>query len=435
MGVFPLGEQYREQLVDRLQEVINTQDPLFFLNAKVFTHYPGAATRVLPPSGLAPSLYFRTLIRNFELSAWALRPPLIVTLLRSFVTVYPEYNDDIQQILNEGPYMCHPQNNPYWVCRVLTELPLIGRIRTRAAGLSFESSIALEKREGKRVFRVFGPPQSGKTHTLKFFEYLTAVQPLKFGVVSIDFGSSEMMTQAADAGIPIELFLTQQMEAQVNRRRGELIAADAVAEGEFPDLAAIAEATPAAHTFKTLSDLQQRARWAGELAGEFVDQVIFRQDPVPRFWVIVFDNCEKASADAKEFVRQLVKQAAGITSESASISRADAGSLRIVLLGESKEMLPPTGYSGHVLEEDLTNQNLGLPDLEKYFIVFRECRGIDLDAQRIKTLAAESLTRATEIHANGNGEIPWPLALAKAVLEKSLPLEALAAEKGGTNGP
>ncbi len=433
MGVFPLTEQYREQLVDRLQEVIETQDPLFFLNERIFTHYPGAATKVLPPSGLSPGLYFRSLIRNFELSAWASRPPLIVTLLRSFSPKY-DYEGDIKQILNEGPYQCHPQNNPYWVCRVLTELPLIGRVRTRAAGFSFESSVAVEKREGKRVFRVFGPARSGKTHTLKFFEYLAAVQPLKFGVVSIDFGNAEMLTQAADAGMPIELFLAQQMEAQVNRGRGELIAADAAAEGEFPDLAAIAEATPAPHLFKPLSDLQQRARWAGELAGEFVDAVIFRQDPVPKYWAAVFDNCEKAPAEAKEFVRQLVKQAAGIASESASVTRADAGSLRIVLLGDSKDMLPPNVYSGHVLEEDLNQQNLGLQDLEKYFIVFRECRGINLDATRIKTLAAESLTRATEIHTNGKGEIPWPLALAKAVLEKSLSLEALAAEKGGTNG-
>src|SRR5262249_20235760 len=149
--------------------------------------------------------------------------------------------------------------------------------------------------------------------------------------------------------------------------------------------------------FKPLSDLQQRLRWSGELAREFVDQVIYRLNPVPKYWVAVFDNCEKASSEAKEFLRNLVSQAAGIASESGSVTRADEGSLRIVLLGESKELLPPTVYANHVWEEDLNQQNLGLDELEQYFRVFRECRVRDLDEARIKALAAESLKKANEI--------------------------------------
>jgi len=131
--------------------------------------------------------------------------------------------------------------------------------------------------------------------------------------------------------------------------------------------------------------------------------------------------------------------------------------LRIVLLGDSKDLLPPTLYANHILEEDLNQQNLGLEDLEQYFRVFRESRVRDLDSARIKTLAAESLKRAKEIQAS-NGLIPeslelatesiqrakeiqdrdtlipWPQALAIAVQEKSASLEALVAQKGGTNG-
>ena len=433
MGIFPLTEQYRQQLADRLQDVIDTQnilDPLIFLKNKVLAHYPGYDKRVLPEQGQSP--FLRIFIRNLELSAWAVRPPIIVALMRAFQPLY-DYNQDIKQILDEGPYQCHPQDKPFYVCRVLTELPLIGRKHTRVAGVTFEIGMETDKREGKRVFRVFGPPQSGKTHTLRFFEYLAAVQPLKFGVVSIDFGIREMVTQAADAGLPIELFLAQQMEAQVNRRRGEMIAADAVAEGDFPDLAAIANASPAPHLFKPLTDLQQRLRWSAELAGEFVDQVIYRLDPIPKYWVAVFDNCEKASPEAKEFLRHLVTQAAGVASESGSVKRADEGSLRIVLLGDSKELLPPSDYLNHVWDEDLTQQNLGVDDLEQYFRVFRECRVSDLDGARIKALAAESLKRANEIVAKDE-TIPWPKALSDAVSEKSLSLEALAAQKGGTNG-
>jgi hypothetical protein len=435
MGVFPLSEQYRQQLADRLQDVMDVQnflDPLPFLKSKVLAHYPGYDKRVLPERGQAPSLFLRSFIRNLELSAWAVRPPILVALLQVFQPLY-DYNKDIKEILDEGPYQCHPQNQPYYVCRVLTELPLIGRIHTRRASFDFELGMKTDKTEGKRVLRVFGPSQSGKTHTLKFFEYLAAVQPVKFGVVSIDFGNPEMVTQAADAGLPIELFLAQQMEAQVNRQRGELIAQKAVPEGEFPDLTAIQVATPQPHPFKQLTDLQQRLRWSGELAREFVDHVIYRLDPVPQFWVAVFDNCEKATPEAKEFLRQLVTQAAGIASESGSVTRADEGSLRIVLLGDSKELLPPSIYTNHITVEDLNQQNLGLGDLEQYFKVFGLCRMIDLDPARVKALAAESLKRANEIQAQ-DATIPWPKALADAVSEKSLALEALVAQKGGTNG-
>jgi len=432
MGVFPLSEQYRRQLADRLQDVIDTQnilDPLYFLKNKVLSQYPNYGDRVLPEKGETP--FFQIFIRNLELSAWAVRPPIIVTLMRAFQPLY-DYTEDIKKILKEGPYQCHPQNQPYYVCRVLTELPLIGRIDTRIASVDFELGVKSEKTEGKRVFRVFGPSKSGKTHTLKFFEYLAAVQPLKFGVVSIDLGNTEIVTQAAAADMPIELFLAKQMEAQVNRRRGELIAQNAVPQGEFPDLRAIRNASPLPHLFKPLTDLQQRLRWSGELAREFVDYVIYRLNPVPQFWVAVFDNCEKAPAEAKEFVRNLVTQAAGTASEGGSVARADEGSLRIVLLGDSQELLPPTVYANHVSKEDLHNQTFSPDDLEQYFRVFSRCR-VELDEPRIKALAAESMKRANEIQAK-DATVPEPKALADAVLEKSLALEAVAAQKGGANG-
>ncbi|HEU4835070.1 MAG TPA: hypothetical protein VFS90_11665 [Pyrinomonadaceae bacterium] len=432
MGVFPLSKEYREQLADRLQDVMdirNVLDPLAFLRKEVLAHYPGQDKRVLPQRGETP--FFEIFIRNLELSAWAVRPPIIVALMRAFQPVY-DYNQDIQEILEEGPYQCHPQNQPYYVCRVLMELPLIGRAQTRLASVDFERGMKITKSEGKRILRVFGPSQSGKTHTLRFFEYLAAVQPLKFGVMSIDFGNTEMVTQAADASIPIELFLAQQLEAQVNRRRGELIAEKATPAGEFPDLMAIVDAIPEPHLFKPLTDSQQRLRWSSELAREFVDHVIYRLDPVPQYWVAVFDNCEKASPEAKEFLRQLVTQAAGIASESGSVARADEGSLRIVLLGDSQELLPPSIYANHVRTDDLNQQNLGVTDLEQYFRVFSRCR-VELDEPRIAALAAESLNKANEIQAK-DATIPRPRALADAVSEKSLALEALAAQKGGANG-
>jgi hypothetical protein len=430
MGVFPLSEQYRRQLVERLEDVIGIKilDPLVFLKSNVLAGYPDQSKRVLPQDGETP--FYDIFIRNLELSAWAVRPPIIVTLMRSFQPFY-DYTEDITKILTEGPEQCHPQDQPYYVCRVLTQLPLIGRLDTRVASVDFEIVKKTDKTEGKRVFRVFGPPKSGKTHTLKYFEYLAAVQPPKFGVVSVDLGNTEIVTQAAAAQIPIELFLVQNMEAQVNRWRGELTAQNAVPQGEFPDLRAIRLASPRPRSFKPLTEVQQRLRWSSELALEFVSEVI-ESEPGPQLWILVFDNCEKASAEAKEFVRNLVMLAAGHASESGSFARADEGSLRIVLLGDSQDLLPPTVYANHIAAEDLNQQSFGLEDLKQYFRVLSRCR-VELDEPRIEALAIESMKRAQEIQAK-DATVPEPKALADAVLEKSNALEALAAQKGEANG-
>lgn len=430
MPVFPLTEETRDQLVYLLHQEIGGKDPLPFLQKHIFEHYPSySSMRILPQQSLSSWMYYRTLIRNIELSAWAARPPLLVALLRAFPQAQ-QYQAAIMQILREGPFQCHPQISPYWVCRVATELPLVGREWTRAAGMAFDMGLNLNAREGKRVLRVFGPPGSGKTHTLNFFKYLENVQPLMLGVVEVDFEDKEMTTQAASTSIYIESFLAQRMETQLRRRRGELEADRRTAAGDFPDLAAIANATPALHQFKPLTDLQQRNRWAKELANEFVDQVLYRQDPVPTWWVVVFDNCEKAPAEAHEFVRRLVERAAGTSTDLASVSAADRGQLRVVLLGDSDNVLPANLYQGHVLEEDLKKQSLGKEEVERYFITFGECREIELDAAQIQKLTEEALARANQMmQVAGEAAPSWPRALATAIIEKTLPLDALAAQK------
>ncbi len=441
MPVFPLNNQTRQQLVQQLETEIGSRDPLPFLRQRVFKDYENFNTKILPQPGLPSESYYSALIRNFELSAWSARPPLLVALLKAFPQL-PHYQNAINIILNEGPFQCHPQNHPYWVCRVATELPLVGREYTRGTAMAFDLSLTSGGNQGKRVLRVFGPPGSGKTHTLNFFKYLENVQPLMLGVVEIDFKDKEISTQAASDGTYIESFLAEQMEAQVRRRRAELQTAPPPG-GVFPDLLDILNATTPAHRFRSLTDLQQRVRWAKELANEFVDDVIYTLNPQPSWWVVVFDNCELAPPESHEFVRRLVERAAGVTSDTASVSSADAGQLRFVLLGESRDLLPANFYKGHVYEEDLNNQKLDVAEVQRYFITFRECRGIDLDSARIIELTNETLARANEIMQQPplppQGTPPpqtptppaWSRALATAIIEKTLPLDALSAQKKG----
>lgn len=443
MPVFPLSEQTRLLLVQQLENEIGGKDPLPFLRQRVFKDYENVNTRILPSNSLTSWSYYNALIRNFELSAWSARPPLLVALLKAFPPL-PQYQNAINVILNEGPFQCHPQNHPYWVCRVATELPLVGRQYTRGTAMAFDISLASGGNQGKRVLRVHGPSGSGKTHTLNFFKYLENVQPLMLGVVEIDFKDKEIATQAASDGTFIESFLAERMEAQVRRRRAELRAAPPSA-GTFPNLLDILNATTPAHRFRPLTDLQQRVRWAKELANEFVDDVIYALTPQPSWWVVVFDNCELAPPESHEFIRRLVERAAGVTSDTASVSNADASQLRVVLLGESGDLLPANLYKGHVHEEDLNNQQLGVTEVQLYFITFRECRGIELDSARIVELTNETLARANEIMQQPPPSPPpgtpppqtpppppaWPRALATAIIEKTLPLDILSAQKKG----
>jgi hypothetical protein len=245
----------------------------------------------------------------------------------------------------------------------------------------------------------------------------------------VDFGDQEIVTQAASADIPIELYLAQRLEAQVRRRRAELrpVAPPANVDGLL-DLTVLSdEDTQKPHFFQPLSDLLQRPRWTRELANEFVDQVLVRLQRIPSWWVIIFDHCEKTPTEAQEFVRRLVERAAGTPS---TAGEADKGPLRIVLLGDSNALLPNPVYQNHLLGEDLGTQSFGVSQVKEYFDILSRCRGIKLDEGHLQMLADESITRAQELVNTANeAPPPWPCALAVAVIEKTLVLEALAAHK------
>jgi len=373
------------------------------------------------------------------MSAWSETPPLIVSLLQAFL---PAWSDQelISAILKEGPFRCHPSSQPILVCRVATELPLIKRYVTRIAAQGFGEGAQLagiQGQWGKRVLRVFGPKDSGKSYTFKFFEYLAAIQPMQVGVLHFDFAESDISTLAANEDIPVELYLAKRIEVQARRRREELDARAVGATGvnQLPDLSALVSAAGTKpYLFQRLTDIQQRNRWCRELANELVDQVLYRLPGVPpSWWVAVFDTCEKAPPEAQEFIRRLVERAAGTGLDDAEVS--NKGPLRVVLLGDSDACLPNPVYQDHILEEDLTGQVFGPKDVKYYFQVFCLSRGIKLDQDdnkhnaRLQILAEESLARAQEIIDGEQPPPPWPKALARAVIERTLPLEAQAVQK------
>lgn len=428
MSLIPLSPEYREQLVLQLLAATETRDPLVFVQKQVFAGSPGHSGRIPRPNGGTPADFFEALVRYCEVSAWSEFPPLLAALLKAFLQVQPQYENDIRRLLEEGPFQCHPTGQPFWVARIAADLPLLGRWATRAAAIGFGEGVAAGSgKEGKRVLRVWGPEGSGKTYTREFFRYLAAIQPMQAGVVEIDFADREMATQAADAKIPVELFLAQRLQAQVRQVRAGVARRKQVVGGALPHPAALLPPPGEAFSFRQLANVKQRARWAGELAGEFVDQVIYRLKPEPAWWVVVFDNCGNAPAGAQEFVRRLVQRAAG--TDPPTIWEADAGQLRVVLLGDSTSMLPSPVYGNHIQTEDLTGQQLDREEVVLYFQAFAHSRAITLEAERIETLAQESLARARQIVAESNPPPPWPRALATAVIEKTLPLEALAEKK------
>jgi hypothetical protein len=437
MPVFPFSEAYRASIASELYRRAGALDPGRFLRQEIFAKNARHAENIPMPNGMTPRQFYQSVVRYCEVSAWAEEPPLIISLLTPF-EIIPAYHTMIDMIRKEGPFRCHPTSQPYYVCRVAAELPLLGRQQTRAAALAFDIIYQRDGRAGRRVLRVFGPPESGKTYTLRFFQYLAAMQPLHMGVLDIDFGNTEMITQAASADIPIELYLAQQLEEQVRQRRAELRATPAVAVdlNGLPDLLPlIDDVADQRYIFQPLTDLQQRNRWAKDLAGELVDQVLSKRQAEPDYWVIVFDNCEQAPAEAQEFVRRLVERAAG--TDASNFKQADEGRLRVVLLGDSATILPNPVYRDHILDEDLAGQSLGENEAQLYFQVFCLSRSIRLDndpqkvKERLQLLAKESVERAKVIAASDGKPVPWPRALATAVLEKTLPLEAQAAQKRG----
>jgi hypothetical protein len=233
------------------------------------------------------------------------------------------------------------------------------------------------------------------------------------------------------------MYIVQRLEAQARCRRDVLNARAAAAAVPALNLLALAPPNGGAErrfTFSPLTNEQQRNRWARELAGELVDRVLFRLGGAPSWWVLVFDRCEKAPAEAQELVRQLVARAAG--TDPATAEAADRGPLRVVLLGDSDALLPNPLYQDHIADEDLSGPDFDRNEGIEYFKIFCLSRRIRLaldDAghqQRLETLADESLLRAREL-AQQPDPPPWRRALAQAVIEKTLILENQAAQKRG----
>lgn len=447
MSVIPLKQQIRDELVGRMSEYSLGQDPLSYLQASIFKKNVEHVSRIPTVLGRAPSAFYLDVVQYCEFSAWSEEPPLIISLLRAFepVHAYPEL---IKAVIEDGPFRCHPSMHPYWVCLVTANLPLLGRSITRTAAVQFDHSQRRTQQAGHRVLRVDGPTNSGKSYTLKFFEYLAAIQPLQVGLLHFDFGEGDISTLAENEGIPVELYIARRLEEQVRRNRERLKARMGGAlpvPGGIPvpaGLPAPAElGAQKPHPFRPLTDSQQRTRWAGELAREFVRQVLARAEGVPpRWWVVVFDRCEKIPALAEEFVRRLVEAAAG--ADAGTAEDADRGPLRVVLLGPSAHIMPNPLYEDHVLVEDLENQTLEEAEVNQYFHLFCLSRLIKLDddltkhEDRLQQLAIESHQRAQDIFATDTEKPPWTRALAKAVVETTLRLEAQAAQKrSGTQPP
>lgn len=436
----PLEKELREELVGHMVQYSKGQDPLSYLEDSVFEKNPEHVGRIPTMFGRPPQAFYLDVVRYCEMSAWSEEPPLIISLLNAFKPVHV-YPSKIKAILDEGPFRCHPSRQPYWVCRVTAELPLLGRQMTRYAAIQFGEGQKLTNQPGHRVLRVSGPAQSGKSYTLKFFEYLAAIQPLQVGVLHFDFGEGDIGTLAENERIEVELYIARRLEEQVRRHRQKLNAwasgMQAMGGLPLPGLPTLGTlAAEKAYAFRPLTDAQQRTRWAGELAGEFVKQVLSRMAGVPPvWWVLVFDTCEKIPHQAEEFVRQLIGRAAGTDSDAAV--DADRGPLRVVLLGDSGHVIPSPVYQPHILEDDLTDQTFGEAELKHYFATFCLSRLLKLDDDldehdaRLQQLAERSLKRASEIFQNEQPRPPWPRALARAVLEETLPLEAQVAEKRG----
>jgi hypothetical protein len=439
-SALPLESVLREELVSYLTINSAGQDPLSYLQTTVFEN-PEHLKNLSAETNRSLAALYLDVVRYCEMSAWSEEPPLIISLLKAFepVRAYPE---KIKAILNEGPFRCHPSRYPYRVCRVTANLPLLNRLTTRWAAIYFGDSQKLTGNVGRRVLRVSGPPASGKSYTLKFFEYLAAVQPLQTGVLHFDFGEGDVLTLAGNENIPVELYIARRLEEQVRRHRQKLSTWQGTpAPGGLPGLPPLGP--PAAggaggaqkpYAFRPLSETQQRTRWAGELAREFVSQVLSRiAGTPPQWWVVVFSRCEKIPQQAEEFVRRLIERAAGADADTAL--EADRGPLRVVLLGNSDAVMPNPIYQDHILEDDLELQRLRMPEVQEYFEVFCLSRLIRLDADeaghkaRIKQLARKSYRRAGEIMRTDSPKPPWPRALARAVMEETLPLEAMALQK------
>lgn len=421
MGVLPLTEKYRQHLVDRLYFFGGAQDPLAYLETKVFRRNSDHLKYIVPPAGRPIAAFYREVVRYCELSAWSEEPPLLVGLLQAFPDTQ-NYVTSIRSILKEGPFRCHPPGKPVLVSRVAAELPLIGRKPTRAAAKGFNLTNSMEDGTPKRVLRVWGGIRNGKTYTLRFFQYLAAIQPERAAVLHIDFGNPELVTLAAIDNVPIELLLARKLEAQARGIRADLH------RREDPDELEL-DVPERVHVFAPLTDEQQRTRWTKQLARELVERVLYRYDEKPAWWVIVFDNCKGAPLEAQEFVRRLVELAAGTGPD--DVSKALATPLRVVLLGDADALIPSPVYDPHVVEDDLTNQVFGPAEITNYFGLLARARQIKLDPVQIAALTLNVLAKASTLMGQAKPLVTFIEVLAEAVAEQALQLEAAKALEGG----
>lgn len=185
MGVLPFSDADRANLVELFHQLIGSRDPLGFFEEYIDGH----TKRIVLPREWSLEQYYRAVIRFCELSGWSEEPPLMVALLEAF-KLEAWSKPMINKIITEGPFRCHPYDMPALVCRVATELPLLGREETRQASVAFTKNHTENYDDNEpcaRVLLVYGPKASGKSYTLRFFEYLTVIQPAQVGMLQINF--------------------------------------------------------------------------------------------------------------------------------------------------------------------------------------------------------------------------------------------------------
>ncbi len=283
-----------------------------FFQRHVFDRHPQHWANI-PRDTRTPLDFYRGVVRYYELSAWSEEPPLILSLLSAF-KAFSNQDELIGRIRNEGPFRCHPPGVPFLVARVAAEAPLLDRKKARLAALGFDPQpppAFLNQVSPKRVLRVKGDGHPGLPSMLSFFRYPASIQPEKTGVLYLDFGSRELLTQAASENTPIELLIARDLERQVRLIREDFAKRQLAESGIVDELGDFYE-PEIPYAFEPLNDLQQRTRWTRQLATDFVEKALYVFDGKPQWWVAVFDNCKHAPADAQEFVRRLVELAARV---------------------------------------------------------------------------------------------------------------------------
>ena len=180
--------------------------------------------------------------------------------------------------------------------------------------------------------------------------------------------------------------------------------------------------------FQSFANEQQRSRWTKSVVKELIDKVLRRLIQVPEWWVLVFDNCEKAPKEIEQFMQSLVEITVGTDIETAKI--ADAGCARIVLLGDSKNLLPANFYTSHIIEEDLTQNKIEKAQIMTYFALLSKSREFDISVAGLNQFADDCLDKTRQIMTEQGLPIEhWLKVLTSVVIEKTMQLEKLAEEK------